>query len=220
MPGFVRLGLVLSLGMTLHVLGGLEAPALALGSPWELGLAVGREALLGVVLGLIAGLPFEAARMGGRFIDLFRGASAEANLPGAGTRESAMASGLYQLLLALVAAGPLFSLVTTALFRTFGVVKLGVFLPEGPLVLQLALLVTTALAAGLAVATPVAVTSLLMDGVLALASRAGTQLGLAEASGPLKVIAGAAVAWLTLGLVSSRLLEDVGHAAQQLQLHV
>ena len=66
-----------------------------------------KELTYGTSVGLIAALPFDAARMGGRFIDLFRGTSAEASLPVAGTRESATGDGLYQLLVALVVTGGL-----------------------------------------------------------------------------------------------------------------
>ncbi len=63
------------------------------------------ELLFGLVLGMASSLPFDAARIGGRFIDLFRGSSAEAALPLSGSKESAMGDALYQLLLALAASG-------------------------------------------------------------------------------------------------------------------
>src|SRR4051812_11868241 len=125
-PTTVKLGIVLSLALCVHVAGGV-APAQEVSDQVDLAAMLGREVVFGLVLGLIASLPFDAARIGGRFIDLFRGSSAEAALPYAGTREAAAGDGLYHLLVALVAQGAVFPLILQGLFHSFAVVKLGAF---------------------------------------------------------------------------------------------
>ena len=85
--------LVLSLSLFLHLVAGVELPA-ARGDAGDAGRRSRcKEMVYGTSVGLVAALPFDAARMGGRFIDLFRGTSAEASLPMAGSRESATGDG-------------------------------------------------------------------------------------------------------------------------------
>jgi type III secretion protein T len=74
-PPTVRLGVALALASFLV----RATPRTAL--PDSLStfvVALGLEALLGVGLGLAAAAPFDAARVGGRLVDLARGSSAEA----------------------------------------------------------------------------------------------------------------------------------------------
>jgi type III secretion protein T len=172
------------------------------------GLAM-RELLFGTTIGLISALPFDAARMGGRFTDLFRGSSAEAALPVAGTRESAAGDGLYQLLVALVVAGAGFPVVLGSLWHSFGAVRLGGYLPTETAVLEVAGLVGTALATGLAIGAPIAATVLAIDCTLGLASRFASQVNLQEVGAPLRILGGGAVLWLGIGVLCERLLAGV-----------
>ena len=94
-PMHVKLGAVLALAFFLHLSCGVGAPAAL--SSFELAALMAQEVIFGMSLGLIAALPFDAARMGGRFIDLFRGSSAEAALPMAGTKEAATGPSLAAL---------------------------------------------------------------------------------------------------------------------------
>lgn len=214
-PATVRLGGVLALSVFLHAGCGVRAPALAGG--WALAAAVGREAALGTAVGLVAALPFDAARMGGRLMDLVRGTSAEASLPLVGTRESATGDGLHQLLVALVAAGPAMPLVLSALVRTFAWVPLGGWVPAEAAALQVAAQVGAALAAGLAVAAPLVAAVLALDGVLGLLARATPQLGLQEVGAPLRILGGGALLWLGVGVLCERLLAGVGGTREALQ---
>ncbi|MFZ5441481.1 MAG: flagellar biosynthetic protein FliR, partial [Myxococcota bacterium] len=122
-PTHVKLGIVLALSLFLHLGGGVSAPAVA--STFELVGLMTQEVVFGTSLGLIAALPFDVARMGGRFIDLFRGSSAEAALPMAGTKEAASGDALYHLLLALGSAGAVWPAMITALSRSYGLVAPG-----------------------------------------------------------------------------------------------
>lgn len=206
-PTHVKLGVVLALAGFLHGAGGLEAPAVA--TTLELvGLAV-REVIFGLALGLVASLPFDVARMGGRFIDLFRGSSAEAALPMSGTREAATGDALYHLLLALGAAGGLMPLLLQALSRSYGLVALGAAQSNESLALHVAGLVGAAFSTGLAIGAPIAALSLAIDACLGLASRAAPNMNLQDTGAPLRILGGGAVLWLAVGLIAAR-LQDFG----------
>jgi type III secretion protein T len=204
-PTTVRLGLALALSLSLHFAGGVDAPVQTT-RLWAFGGTALREAMLGTSIGLVAALPFDAARTGGRFIDMFRGTSAEASLPVAGTRESAFGNGLYQLLVALVAASGVMPLIVAGIWRSFGVLPLGGFVPTGAAAFQIVSLAGGSIATGLAIGAPVAGATLAIDCGLALASRGAPQMRLHELSVPLRILGGGAVLWLAIGLVCERLL--------------
>jgi len=211
----VKLSLCLALAVGVHVAGGVEAPAAEGG--WEMAALLMREAVLGVAIGLTVGLPFDAARIGGRFIDTFRGTSAEASLPFAGSREAASGDVLYQLLVSLAIAGGGASIALGGVVRSFGVVRLGAFVPAEAPALQLAGLAAGALATGLAVGAPIAGCALAVDAAFGLASRVAAPVGLSELGPPLRILLGGAVLWLSVGVVCERLLAGV--AASGADLH-
>ncbi|HYH95746.1 flagellar biosynthetic protein FliR [Hyalangium sp.] len=207
-PTTVKLSLVLSLSLFLHLVAGVALPT-AVETPVALMALVLKELVYGTCVGLIAALPFDAARMGGRFIDLFRGTSAEASLPLAGSRESATGDGLYQLLVALVVTGGLFPLVLSGVLRGFGVVQLGVAVPSEAAALYLVTLAGGAMATGLAVGAPIAAAVLAVDCLMGMASRAAPQVNLQELGAPLRILGGGALLWLGVGVLCERLLTGV-----------
>ncbi len=207
-PTMVRLSLVLSLSLFLRVEAGLELDA-PVASTVVLGGLVIRELVFGTSVGLVAALPFDAARMGGRFIDLLRGTSAEASLPMAGSRESAAGEGLYHLLVTLVISGGAWPLVMGGVLRGFGVVRLGAFVPTEAATLHVVFLAGAAMATGLAVGAPIAAAVLAVDCFLGLASRAAPQVNLQEVGAPLKILGGGALLWLGTGVLCERLLAGV-----------
>ena len=180
-------------------------------------IAVGGGAVLDAV-GLVAALPFDAARMGGRFIDLFRGTSAEASLPVAGTREAATGDVLYQLLVGLVVTGGLFPVVLSALVRGFAWVRLGAWVPGEAAVLHLVGLAGGAMATGFAVGAPVAAAAMAVDALVGRASRAAPQANLQEMGSPLKILGGGALLWLGVGVLCERLLAGVHGVEEALAL--
>lgn len=204
-PMTVKLSLVLALAGFLHFAAGIGG-GLIVPDVLNFALLAGKEITFGMVLGLVAALPFDAARMGGRFIDLFRGSSAEAALPSAGTKESATGDGLYQLLVAMAAAGAALPIVLSAIFKSFAVVHLGAYVASESVVMQVAALVGTTFAVALAVGAPVAGASMAVDCLLGLASRAAPQMNLQDTGAPLRILAGGAVTWLAIGVVMERLL--------------
>lgn len=207
-PTTVKLGVVLALSSCIHFGGGV-APVEAVNDSLTFAGMVVREFSFGVALGLVASLPFDAVRIGGKFIDLFRGSSAEAALPHAGTRESATGDGLYQLLVAMVATGAVMPLMLKGLFHSYAVVKLGAFVHTESAAMHVVALAGAALGTGLAVGAPVAAAAMAVDCVIGLASRAAPQMNLQDVGAPLKILAGGALLFLTLGVVAERLLAEV-----------
>lgn len=211
-PTHVKLGVVLALALFLHGAGGIGPPS-GLHSAFDFGALAAQELLFGTSLGLIAALPFDAARMGGRFIDLFRGSSAEAALPMAGTKEAATGDALYHLLLALGSAGALLPLMLAALTRSYGLVPAGAFHHTEDVALHLAGLVGAAFATGFAIGAPIAGLALSVDACLGLASRAAPNMNLQETGSPLRILGGGAVLWLLVGVIATRLQDfALGHA--------
>jgi len=204
-PTTVKLSLVLSLAGLLHFSAGI-GDGLVVADVFTFAMLMGKEITLGVVLGLVSALPFDAARIGGRFIDLFRGSSAEAALPWAGAKESATGDVLYQLLVAMAAAGVAMPIVLGGLFKSFAIVGIGAFVASESAVMQVAALVGTTFAVGLAIGAPVAGASLAVDCVLGLISRGSPSMNLQDTGAPMRILAGGAVAWLAIGVVMERLL--------------
>lgn len=205
-PTHVKLGIVLALALFLHLAGGVVAPVTS--SAFELGGLMAQEVVFGTSLGLIAALPFDVARMGGRFIDLFRGSSAEAALPMAGSKEAATGDALYHLLLALGSAGVVWPAMLGALSRSYGLVPPGAFHHTEDTAMQVAGLVGTAFSTGLAIGAPIAGLTLTIDACLGLASRAAPNMNLQDTGAPLRILGGGAVLWLGVGVIAAR-LQDV-----------
>lgn len=212
-PTTVRLALVLALAGFLHGACGIEAPEV---STLELVAMAGREMLFGVALGLIAALPFDGARIAGKLIELFRGSSAEASLPYAGTRESALGDGLVQLLVSLAAMGVGFPLVLQGLVRSFAVVGPGAAVSSEAFSMEVVSLVGGALATGLSIGAPIAALTLALDAGLGLVARAVPQLQLQDTGAPLRILAGGVALWLGFGVICSRLLSELAEVGVHL----
>ncbi len=204
-PTTVKLALVLALATFLHFSAGV-GNGLVVTDAMTFALLVAKEITFGIVLGLISALPFDAARIGGRFIDLFRGSSAESALPWSNTKESATGDALYQLLVAMAAAGAAMPIVLSAIFKSFAIVGLGAYVATESAAMQIAALVGTTFSAGLAIGAPVAGASLAVDCLLGLISRGAPAMNLQDTGAPLRILAGGAVAWMVLGVVMERLM--------------
>ena len=202
-PAPVRLVVAGALGLALRPLAGSPPQGLL-----EVLARCGREAAVGLVIGMGAALPFDAARIGGRLIDLVRGTSAEAALPVAGHREAATGDLLHQLLVSLAVAGGALPVLVHALARSYALSPPGLaFADGGPL--GVARLVGMALATGLAVAAPVVALSWATDAAVGLVLRAAPGLPATELATPVRILGGGTVLWLSLGLVADRLLRWV-----------
>lgn len=204
-PTHVKLGVVLSLGLFLHLGAGVNPPPVT-DTLTFLSLSA-REILVGTTLGLLASLPFDTARMAGRFIDTFRGSSAEAALPFAGSKEAATGDALFHLLLSTAAAGAIMPFILDALFRSYRWAPLGTFTHTDAVATFVVSLVAGAFGTAFAIGAPIAALSLAVDTVLGLASRAASGMNLQDVGAPLRIAGGGAVLWLAVGLFASR-LED------------
>ncbi|ATB27856.1 EscT/YscT/HrcT family type III secretion system export apparatus protein [Melittangium boletus] len=204
-PTRVKLTLVLTLALFLHQTAGVSLST-PVETPVQLAALTVKELSYGTALGLVAALPFDAARMGGRFIDLFRGTSAEASLPVTGTRESASGDALHQLLVGMVVTGGLMPLVLSGLVRGFGWVRLGAYVPSEGAAFHVVGLVGGALATGFAVGAPVAAATMTVDCLWGMVSRAAPQVNLQEMGAPVRILAGGALLWLGVGVLCDRLL--------------
>lgn len=195
-PMHVKLGVVLALSSYLAFEG--HVVPIAPVDAWTWGGMLLREVAVGLSLGLVATLPFDVARMGGRFSDLFRGSSAEAALPLAGTRESATGDLFFHLALALGSTATL-SAITHNYLQT----PTGQFHPTELGAMDVVAAVGGALSGGLAIGAPVAAVSLGIDLLLGLAGRASPNLHLSNSGAPLKLLAGGVVLWAGVATVAS-----------------
>ena len=199
-PAPVRLAVTGALGLLFRPLAGTVAD-----TSLEVLARCGREAALGLLVGLGAALPFDAALIGGRLIDLVRGTSAEAALPVAGHREAATGELLHQMLLSLALAGGALPALVRVLARSHALVPLGAPF-SGAGALSIARLVGVALGTGLAVAAPVLALTWATDAATGLALRAAPALPATELATPVRILGGATVLWLSLGLLADRIL--------------
>ncbi len=218
-PTHVKLGVVLTLALFVHLEGGV---AFGVSTTLEYVGIAAKEIVLGTTLGVLASLPFDTARMSGRFIDLFRGSSAEAALPWLGTKEAATGDALYHLLIGVAATGLAMPLVLAALVHSYAWAPLGGFTHTDEVAYQVVGHIAGAFATALAIGSPIAGVSLAVDSLLGFASRASSGMNLQEVGAPLKILGGGAVAWLMVGLVAARLETmacDLPEALRALLVH-
>jgi type III secretion protein T len=203
-PMNVKLSVVLALSCFLHWACGISV-MIPQDNTFDLVALALKETLFGTTLGFLASLPFDAARMGGRFIDLFRGSSAEAALPLAGSKEAASGDLMYQVLMSTVASGALMPLMISALLKSFALVPVGTAMHSDTLSLQAVALFTGALSTALAIGAPIAAASVGVDAMLGLASRAAPNMNLQEVGSPIRILGGGALLWLGIAVFSTRL---------------
>jgi type III secretory pathway component EscT len=196
----VRLAVAGALGLVLRPVAGLVP-----GGSFEILERCAREAAVGLLVGMGAALPFDAARIGGRLIDLVRGTSAEAALPGVGHREAVTGDLLHQLLVSVAVAAGALPVLVRAVARSYALVPLGSGVADTGGI-GIARLVGVAVATGLAVAAPVVALSWATDAAVGLTLRAAPGLAATELATPVRILGGATVFWLSVGLVADRLL--------------
>ncbi len=198
-PGVVRVALALGLGGVVYAAAG--APQIPAGQPLDLLAAAGRELALGAALGLVASIPLEAARAGGRIVDTLRGATlSELHVAPVRQSETAVGDLLAQWSIVLAAWVGGGRLVLSAVFSTFQVLPAGASFPRER-VLEAALQGSgELLASAVCMGAPAAAGVLAADLALALANRAAPPLSLTSTAQPARaalglfaVAAGAAV---------------------------
>lgn len=210
-PGVVRISLAAGLGATVHVMVG--ASPIPLAGPALLG-AGARELLLGAAMGVLASLPLDAARAGGRLADTLRGATlCEVHVPLIRQRETALGDLLVQWTIVLAAWAGADRLVVTAVLGSFAA------LPPGGAAIGLSLSATALRAAAelvsaaLCLGAPVAGGVLAADLALALASRAAPWLGVAGAVQPARAALGLLAVAVPAAALGGRLVSLVALSA-------
>jgi type III secretory pathway component EscT len=187
------------------------------GTAVELVAAAAGELALGAGMGLLAAVPFEAARAGGRLADTLRGATlSELHVAPLRQRESAAGDLLAQTALAVAASAGGDRLVVAALFGTFQA------LPAGGAFSAQALLAAGLSGAGellgcaLALGAPAAAGVLAADLAVALASRLAPGMALAAAAQPARAAVGLAALALPAAALAGRLVSAVALSSHQI----
>jgi type III secretion protein T len=182
MPSFTRLGvttvvrggiaLALSLPLVPMLFGSLASSRLSVAT---MGALLLKETAVGILVGLVLGVPLWAAEAAGDIVDLQRGASLTSLFDPEGTDESTVAGTLLGLAMVAVyyGSGGLFVTLRT-LYDSYGIWPIDRFLPllgadAGLLLLRLLDDVATM---GLMLVAPIVICLFLADILLALVSRA------------------------------------------------
>ncbi|HXJ21480.1 MAG TPA: flagellar biosynthetic protein FliR [Polyangia bacterium] len=219
--GGVRLPAPARVGMA-ALLAGLAWPALAASavaagldrvSTFRLALLLGRELLVGLVLGLVASAAFRAAESAGRLADTLRGANlSEVLAPDTDQRASPLAV-LYLLVATLVffQIGGVPRLLD-ALLASYRTLPIGGGLDAGAArgaAAIVALASARLFASGVALAAPVIVALWLTDLALGLIARAAPQLPVYFLGLPLKGLLSIGLILIGLGALQAALAGDL-----------
>jgi flagellar biosynthetic protein FliR len=216
-PAQVRVGLGLALGALCFPLLAGQVPDVG---PVLWMLLMVREIAVGVTLGFLASLVFRAAEMGGRLIDIARGANmAEVISPLSGERTSPL--GNVTLLLAVVMFFEIGGLghVAAALVRSYEAVPIAASASPAALghVAHLVILSSAhLLEAALGLAAPALVALLLVDVALGAIGRVAPQIPLYFVGMPLKALVGVGAVLLSLGVLHAVLAGEFREWAQVL----
>ncbi len=219
--GGVRLPAAARVGMA-ALLAGVAAPVLVASaaaagldraSTFHLTLLLGRELLVGVVLGLVASAAFRAAESAGHLADTLRGANlAEVLAPDSDQRASPLAV-LYLLIATLVffQIGGVPRLVG-ALLASYRALPIGGGLDAGAARGAAAIVAVASarvIASGVALAAPVIVALWLTDLALGLIARAAPQVPVYFLGLPLKGLLSIGLVLLGLGALQAALGGDL-----------
>ncbi len=180
--GIVRGGILLALLMPALPLVLQEFTVTGQPDTGALAFLVGKEVFIGLVLGLLSGLPFWAAAAAGDMIDMSRG-SAMGNLidPGSGSETSVTGTFLFLAsVLFLIASGAFFPALFAPLFDTYGFYPIFAPLPRFELAMGAEVLafLSTLARAGLILALPMILPFLILDVLLAVAGKYIQQLNI------------------------------------------
>lgn len=211
-PAPVRLALAFGLGACAWSAAG--SPAFQ-GGAFELLVTVGRELALGLALGVLAMVPFEAARAGGRLADTLRGATlSELHVAPVRQQESATGDLLAQWTVALAASAGGDRLVVASLLDAFRAVPVGAGAPAAPLMGSALAGFGELTSCALALGAPAAAGVLAADLAVALASRASPQLQLPSTAQPARAALGLLLVALSASALAGRLTSSVALSAR------
>jgi type III secretion protein T len=220
MPSFTRLGvttvvrsgiaLTLSLPLVPMLVGSLATGRLSVAT---MGALLFKETAVGILVGLVLGVPLWAAEAAGDIVDLQRGASLTSLFDPEGTNESSVAGTLLGLAMVAVyyGSGGLFVTLRT-LYDSYGIWPIDRFLPlSGPDAgLLLLRLLDDVATMGLMLVAPIVICLFLADILLALVSRAAPHLNVFALSLAVKNLAFAILMVLYGTFLAGYMGKDLG----------
>lgn len=193
MPVFARLGLTgllrnavivaIALPMVPHTMA--EIAVLAPLQPGQILLLVAKEAVIGIMLGLLFGLPFWAVEVAGELIDMQRGINGAFLIdPNSADQASPIGTLFVLVLLALFFAGNGLGILAEALYRSYTLWPVTAMLPSftGDAPMLLLGLLDRVVQLGLLLAAPLVMVMLLGDLTLAVIGRMAPQLNVFDLS--------------------------------------
>lgn len=186
-------------------------------SLYELAPLVVRESLIGVVLGLVALLPFAAVQLAGLIMGQQVGlAFAQVVNPAADIEGDALGQFLFHVALAtFLLMGGLEALVD-ALVRSFALVPLGGIGPERLPVQEVAGLLTSGLHLAFRLSMPVLLIILIENVVIGFTTKTMPSLNIMSVGFPIRILLGLGVLVASMGFVGAVINADVSDTIDQL----
>ncbi|MGK9168720.1 type III secretion system export apparatus subunit SctT [Inquilinus limosus] len=157
--------------------------------PGQVLMLVAKEAVIGILLGILFGLPFWAVEAAGELIDMQRGVNGAYLLdPNAAGQASPVGTLFVLVLLALFFAGNGLGVLADALYRSYALWPVTELLPPftGETPMLLLGLLDRVVRLGLLLAVPLVIVMLLADITLAVIGRMAPQLNVFDLSLSLK----------------------------------
>jgi len=176
--------------------------------PAEWVALAGEQLVVGTVMGLATSWSFDAASSAGRWIDIFRGSSAEVSNPASGARDSATGALLHRLLLASASATGATTLLLGEVARSFRWCPPGQFSLSGDVLERWVAMLAATFEASVVIAAPFAVIALSVDLGVAFLQRIAPAMPLAEAGLPSRLLIGGLLCGWDLLPALSRLLSS------------
>ncbi len=213
-PQTVKMGLAIALAVLVYPAVWLDGGAHALpDGAFGISMLVIKEIFVGITLGFVCALSFEAMRMAGQIIDNSAGLTqATTMVPQLPDRISPTSNFLYQLGIVFFFAVGGHHLFLWALTRSFvlippyGGIDMGDGLSEMALVVLR--LTADAITLGALMAFPVVAAIMLTNLFLALVNKSAPQINVFFLGLPLKAVLASAILLLSLDVIADRLLDD------------
>jgi type III secretion protein T len=190
--------------------------------PATIGAMLVREAVVGLLLGVLLSLPFWVVQNVGALIDLVTGTSnASVFDPMSGHEGGPLANTLHHLFIALFLATGGFTLIADALYDSYRVWPLGAPVPDFDAVARTFWLKTTdgLFSASLKLAAPVVVALLVVDVALGLVNRVAPSFNVFEMSPAIKGGVALLMLYLVFAFFAEQLLAHVRQVSALPSLH-
>ena len=214
-PQTVKMGLTLALVLLVYPAVWLSGAAFELpSSALEIGLLVLKEIFVGLTLGFVCALAFEAVRMAGQIIDNTAGLTQATTLvPQLPDRVSPSSNFLLQLTIVIFFAVGGHRIFLWALTRSFQLIAPQDYLDLTEGLAEVALIVlrlsADAIMLGVLMAFPVVAAIMLTNLFLALVNKSAPQINVFFLGMPLKAALASAVLLISLDAILQRFLDQV-----------